>query len=748
MQKLVFGLMSVFCIGFTSFSQTKSIEKGTYISASKGQKIKLNLLDDNKYELVFYSGEYEIKGDSLLFKNQQKTADVFELTYSKDKSIKSKKVKIKFIDAYYSFYLGTQTGTQDVEYQKIKIDYNINPDQTDVTVEIERSDFIYLVYEGYDGAGSVAKYALPKDINDVAVKYTPDLMGDLKISGYFDSKTNELTLGEKAGKNPLVFRSEKEASTSVSNSKIMPLESLVIPNWTYPGKEPLIQDDFGSEVVVDTTVYPPLSQEDVPAKVDFKLKIENNLKEAIAMTKKVPGKYLVVYSNAKNIAVKEEFETFIKDQEIQVGYNFYDGYRPELDRYNFYLASKDDKKWLKNNTIEDDPTIVILDGEGRILAKAKATLESKGYQFSYVDQVCKDLDRNVAVYAFYKVISDKKSTDASLITAFNKVSALELPYSYDTQYTVAENENSGDFKIDFPKLDKKEVSQRWYNLVAAHQKDVKPNMYLVETILKEIKNIGFTKQLFKEEKVLNDADFLAIDYVIKHAAVIETERQAFNTNTDEIHAVGNISSEISKAFYSENYYSEFTGEKIGKQDQKKVASVYKKLIANGNGTFNSYKSYLNYLKSVSATSEIDSDYLKEFDPFFTQFLSLENGNAFEQLDKLLESMDAGSEGYHDSWISFKETCSYMCNESAWSVVVKPEHANFLKNAINWSEYSLVINKNNPYYLDTLAQLYYLDGQKEKAIKTQEQALKYVEAVDELSLADMKEVLEKMQNGTY
>ncbi|MNL88933.1 hypothetical protein D3C87_2189610 [compost metagenome] len=61
----------------------------------------------------------------------------------------------------------------------------------------------------------------------------------------------------------------------------------------------------------------------------------------------------------------------------------------------------------------------------------------------------------------------------------------------------------------------------------------------------------------------------------------------------------------------------------------------------------------------------------------------------------------------------------------------------------------MISKNNPYYLDTLAQLYYKDGQKDKAIATQTLAVKYLnDTVEEEIASEIKEVLAKMQNGTY
>ena len=72
----------------------------------------------------------------------------------------------------------------------------------------------------------------------------------------------------------------------------------------------------------------------------------------------------------------------------------------------------------------------------------------------------------------------------------------------------------------------------------------------------------------------------------------------------------------------------------------------------------------------------------------------------------------------------------------------------MKKAIKWSESSLRIEKNNAYYLDTLAQLYYKNGEKQKAISTQEQALKQASEIDETTKQDMQNVLEKMKNGTY
>ncbi|QSB26910.1 CDC27 family protein [Flavobacterium sp. CLA17] len=747
MRNFISSFFAFFCLISVSFSQTNSIEKGTYISTNKGQKIKLNLLDNNKYELVFYSGEYKIKGDSLLFSQEVKTDDSFNLAFKNDK--KAKKIKIKFLEpSYYSLYIGTQKGSEPVQYQKVSdLKTKVDPDwiNPDLEFEIEKTDYLYLVYEGYDSESRLYKYALPKDVSEVTIKYELDVLGDLNITGIFDRKTNELKISEQKGKNPLVFLNEKETPEVIA-SKVLPIEKQTISNWTYPGKEILLGDDFGtvadsSAVTVDSAYASP--------KINFKFKIESSLKEAIAATKNAKTKFLVVYTDSKNPSAKADFDAFVKEQEVQVGYNMYDVYDPQYDIFNYYLATADDKKWLKANKINDNPSVIVLNGEGDVLTSAKSTLNDQKAKFNYYDEFCKKVQRVNAFNTFNKVVKNKKATDVDLIAAFNRAAVLELPYDYESDYevAVAAENNTVDFKLPKTALDKKEVSQTWKKLIEAHQKDTKPNMLLVETILKEIKNQGFSKQFFKEDRVLNDTDFLSIDYLIKHYDAIEKARSEVVDATAPAVSVTNLSGDISSALQINSYVSQEGVE--GTANQDKIISIYKKLIAIGKGGFECYKNYFAYLSQDSDESADNTAFLKEFNTYFNTYLSTEKGNVIETLDQLFATIDANSEYSYNGWNSFKEYHSNLANTAAWSVVEKPANAAFIKTAILWSEYSLAVTKNNPYYLDTLAQLYYKDGQKEKAIELQKKALQYSATVYEPdTLNDMKAVLEKMQNGTY
>ncbi|WP_337968362.1 hypothetical protein [uncultured Flavobacterium sp.] len=739
MRNFLWSFLMFFCLISVSFSQTKGIEKGSYLSTNKGQKIRLNLLDDNKYELVFYSGDYKIKGDSLVFTQTAKSGAAFDVAFKNDKN--AKKVKITFLEpSYYTFYIGTQNGTEPVQYQKITdIRSKVDPDwvKTDLEFEIDHVDYLYLVYEDYQGESKISKYALPKDASEATIKYELDALGDLNISGYFDKKTNELMISEQSGKNPIAFVNAKDAQPD-KVSKVIPLENKTVSSFTYPGKDALADNGFSTEVSVDSAYADAVAT----PKIDFKFKVENDLKKAIAATAASKSKFLVVAVDGKNPSAKAEFDTFIKDQETQVGYNMYEVYDPQYDLFNYYLATANDKKWLKTNKIQDNPSLAVLNGDGVILATSKSKLTEKQYQFNYYDGFSKKLKRVNAFYDFNKVLNNKKATDASLILALNKIASLEIPYEYET----TENDTV-DFKLTKVVIDQKTVDQTWKKLIEGHQKDTKPNMYLVETILKEIKNQGFSKQFLSEDRVLNDTDFLAIDYLIKQYDAIENERLAFNSIEGEVHAIGSLNTEITTTLQQNKYIAEEKGSADG--NQSKIISVYKKLIAANKANYDCYQNYFTYLSEAEDKDGSNTTYLKEFSSYFNTHLTSGKGSAIEQLDAMYSALDNSSDYQYDGWRTFKEYHSNLANSTAWAVVLKPQNSNFLKSAITWSEYSLVVSKNNPYYLDTLAQLYYKDDQKQKAIETQALAVKYLnDTVEEETATEIKETLTKMQNGTY
>jgi hypothetical protein len=334
----------------------------------------------------------------------------------------------------------------------------------------------------------------------------------------------------------------------------------------------------------------------------------------------------------------------------------------------------------------------------------------------------------------------KKIKDADLIQVLNRISSLEIPYGADSDSTTVVLD--GEFDFTKVTLDKNKIQATWQTLIQAHEKDTEPNMALVEVILKEINNKGFNKQLFGEEKALSSTDFKAIDYLIKHHKAIDSGSFLYGQQAGEGHEIAYLSNEISYAL-AQNSGLELADS--GEDSEEKIISIYKKLIAV-EGTFDCYRNYFDYLRVYTETDDRDNLFLKEFDVYFNKFLAHEE-SIIESLDEVYTSTGA-KQGYSMSWTEFKDYHTNLCNETAWSVVLKSASPEFVKKAIHWSELSLKIKKNNAYYLDTLAQLYYKDGQKQKGIATQEAAVRFSEEIEGGTKAEIHETLVKMKNGTY
>jgi hypothetical protein len=736
MRNLIGSFLGFIFVTTSLFAQSTTVEKGSYLSTNDGQKIKLNLLDNNKYELVFFSGDYEVKNDSLVFTSDAKSNGVFDVDFSDVKTSNSDKIKVSFFEGPYDgFYIGTQNAAEPVEYKRFSdvVEVSLDTTQSASSFEIDHSKFLYLVYENYYGLCKMSKFEVPKTATTITIRYRPNILDNLKIKGFFDKEKKELVVAEMKGKNPIVFQQEA-AVAQLAASKIIPVENVSLTNWTYPGKNSSVLAEPDA-VLVDSAA---VSYE--APKVDFKLKVEKSFSKALKATQKKDNKFLVLYKDTNQVSSRTNFETFIKEQEVQVSNNFYEAYDSKYDRFNYYLVSKKDKNELKNYKIEAAPSITILDGNGAVLAKAKSNLADKATQFHYYYAFYTQLERVSALSNLKKLIDLNKAKDADLIKALNRISSLEIPYGVESDSTTVVLD--GEFDFTKVTLDKNKLQSAWENLIQAHEKDTEPNMALVEVVLKEINNKGFNKQLFGEEKAFNNADFNAMDYLIKHHKAIDSGRSQYIEQASEGHELGDLSTEISYAL-AQNSGLEVADS--GEDYEEKIISIYKKLIAV-EGTFDCYRNYFDYLRVYTETDDRENLFLKEFDAYFNKFLAHE-GSIIESLDEVYTSTGA-KQGYSMSWTEFKDYHTNLCNETAWSVVLKSASPEFVKKAIHWSELSLKIQKNNAYYLDTLAQLYYKDGQKEKGIATQEAAVRFSENIEQETKAEIQETLIKMKNGTY
>ncbi|PBJ13214.1 hypothetical protein [Flavobacterium sp. ACN6] len=739
MRSFLCVLLMFFCLQIPSFAQQETLKNKSYYSLdSSGRRAKFNLLDNNKFEFVTLYGDYQVKGDSLVFTGWNVDIPFFEVKYLKKTSIASDKIKLSFQNdqGFYGLYLGTQDGTDPVQYQKISklVEYNSDGD-ADESFVIKRTQYLYLISEGFDyEPRKIFKYEIPNAITELQIKVNYFSSGITQFSSFYNKSKNQLLISSTSDVVTIFHPNEPVADSN--NSIIQPLEKKEVLNWTYPGKE---TDDYGD-------VASPQEISDLPD-TDFRLKIEKTLADAIKKTKTDGNKFLVVYSDPKNAEAQAEFDNLIKKQEQYIGYvsNIYD---PQYDLYNFYLASKEDESWLKKNKMTDSPVLMILDENGTILTVAKSNLSpDKIDRFSYYDSFNGKLKRTYLKNNFSQIISSKNSKDVKLVKAFYDVSALGTLGDYDYEYS-EEYGNKDDFKFIKFDLDKKKARQVWKKLIEAHQNDITPDMLLVQVILQEIKNVGYTKQVYLEHKILDETDFKSIDYLIKHYDAIDAKRAIFNDQENTSIKIGNISAEISIVLQNSTSRYEEENTRYTKSDQKKIKEAYDKILLIDKGNFEFYKNYFLYLADNAEETNDNYKYIQEFEKYFDKYL-INKENLIQNLDIIFDNAFDSNSLYYYDWKEFKEYYSNLCNEISWAVVLNLKQQSYVKRAINWSECSLVLNKNNPYYLDTLAQLYYKDGQKQKAIETQTLAVKYLAVVGEEETAnEIKETLAKMQNGTY
>ena len=794
--KKIFLLIAIF-LSLIANAQNSEIENGVYIAKNKGQKIKLILSENKNYDLSFMSGKYDVKNDSIILKNPSERKSNFDLVYTFGQNIKFDKIRIKLNCSYYDFesvYIASFNGSAAPIYKRVSDILKENEIESTSGVaifDIDRADFLVLAKENYVLITEISKFKIADKVTEIEITDRSNEDQTLNLAGIFDKNAKTLTISENS-KNPIVFNLESQFIENQIDI-IQPFESKKVNNWNYPGKDNYQIDAAKSAEYAGTVMDSAATATVEP--INFQLKVAKSFLDALKETNKTPNKFLVIYYDAKSKVAKSQFDEYIVNQSKDIGYNMYSGYDPQYDLYNYYMASKSDEKWFKNNKIKEFPCLVVVNKEGEILSQSNKSIFDLQNQFHYYDDFNKKLKRTNALLSFKKAM-DKKQSDSEAIKAFSEVSALEIPYEYtddsqkagydapilmeDVKFVpptivkeeiefkeiqkdeIKINPNSEDVpeKIEeapmatetvydekpdyniFTKVnfDKKQVQMTWNNLIQNHKKDKQPNIDLTLTIIKELGNQGFTKQLFNEEKILDTTNFEALDYLFKHFDAIEKARINSKYNVDAIHNIDFLETEIGKILTGA---VRLIKPETPMETQQKIVTYYKKLQTIDKSNNDLIIDYFNLLKDIATKTNSETQYILEYDAFFNETF---NGkiNVFEKLDDLFTNQNHFGIDY---WSEFKNSYSNVSNDAAWYVVENSKKPETIKKAIKWSENSLLITQKNHYYLDTLAQLYYKNGEKEKAIETEQLAIDN-NNLDKENIDSYRDTLEKMKNGTY
>ena len=758
-------------VGFTQ------IKTGTYKSSSKNGDILLRINEDKTYEMSFFYGEYTVSKDTIVFNSNKINASVFSVKSIPDVP-KSSALKLKFSDsqiAYYStsIFIGTQeTETSEIQYKRLSEFVVMNPTTyeypKDFSVELTKGKYLYLVDAKNDEA-SVSKFEISENTNEVSVEYDAYSYSNLKLKGFIDGTTGQLAISD--GKTPLLFSFEKYDEPKKVTDEINPVQVIDEKNWQ---KIHGFIDE--AEATYVDSAYPESNK---PPYV-FKYTIEKNYKDALKATEKTPTKLLVVAFDLKNKNAKTEFDTFVKSNQESLSSYMYDNYLPEYDKFNYYLATEKDKSILDKYKIKSDKELLFFNGQGDLLYHTSATLTDKQYDyFSPYSAINTELEKVNQYAQLDKSLSNKNASAVEITAVLKKSLKLESSYNYATDAVIAPpvtqvrevpaNETEEAAKVveeaaaavvdtavavydnyDYSLIKDKEnlyslkatnqqVQEKWLKAVDYFSAKNIYDKDFVTVAKAELNNTGFSNKLFNnQDKLLKNSDFKILDYVYKNYQNIIVQDSITQQNYDYTYYESPIGTVLYDVFYKNtNLY-----DNPEKKQIDKVMDYYEQYLKVSNKDFSVLQNYLNALKDNSTQESINKKYVDYYTSYFDDIIK-KDSNIIENLDEAFTNRPTGS---YDTWESFKSSFSNLANDVAWHVVEKSADKATIQKAIIWSETSLKIAKSVHYYLDTLAQLYYKNGEKTKAISTEEKALEL--GKDSEYSEEYKITLEKMKNGTY
>ncbi|WP_438966469.1 hypothetical protein [Flavobacterium sp.] len=780
-----------FCISL--FAQNNTIDPGIYNSQGLQKGIQLKVNEDKTYEMILLKGTISTKNDSLYFSNNKSSSSSFKVIQHNSTITKDSLVLVfngtnmYGIDVYYGLQ---NTLDEKVNYQSISKNYDYAfGNENEATLNIGKAKYFCLL-EYIKGKSYVSKYQLNANISKIEVNYNYAEINKLEFTG-IAKEDKSISLY-----NNTINNSNRELFSFVNEEINNNEENLLIP-IIYE-----IEEDFKIQEE-DNLSYP---EEIVESKYKFKLVVDGSLKEALNTLNKSPNKFLVITYNPNNKNETRDFNEFIQNYEKNLSYEMYEEYVPEYDKYNFYLATSKDKKIFDEKL--NIPQIAIVNSKGNKIYHTTGTLAendklfenynelytqlTKANVYSDIDnkfenkkitpKELKELLKNtlkletpyINSFAAVEVISDEEATAEEVTKVIETTiedkqneeyvlesteiavdSARYSTYNDYSYYEIKDIENL--YKL---KTTKEVLEQKWIQVLDYY---IKQNDYdddLVKIIKKELLNEGFTIKLFSQfNKELKNTDFRSIDYLFKYYEVInkKVEIQEIMYN-DSIVPMEEVADYYGKEYYDDEKSIYYVLEEVFRNNTNNNYNFSNEYILK---TLSYYKKYNNiliennifsthYLDALLTNIDILNDRNELYDSFEKHYNSIitdSNLNVIESLDEAFSKVD--SYDYQNDWTSFKFFFSQTSNSIAWSVVENERDSELIKKAIKWSETSLKVEKNNHYYLDTLAQLYYKNGQKQKGIETEEKAIKFAqENEDDYNIEEYKNVLEKMQNGTY
>lgn len=424
----------------------------------------------------------------------------------------------------------------------------------------------------------------------------------------------------------------------------------------------------------------------------------SSLKKAL---KSLKYEEVLVVVNQSN---KQEYQDFVELFSNWINAKHVSDEKAGQTKFRFYFTNSKDAYWVKKLKLQNG--VGFVNKYKDVIYQDTSGIKATESSFYYLSDTYTEVERIHYLKLLDNEIIKPKISESQLIKVLSKVRdfAYDLPkYGYGVEVFPAVGENNSiHYKI---KATPKQVTELISKLIYRHKTDISIDYKFVNFLLEEyITNNSFFKMMVnKDANTLTNLDFKAINYVAWFSKDIEKELKENNTNLS-----------ISAKNYMSSVVSLFTIAANTSDYPKEIQSVISDFLRAKNNNPDLINLYMDILKNDRPEVMVEF-----FDEYFTNTF-----NASKNITKQFDALFTDAVTSHN-WIVFRQQFSHTCNAVA-KKVCDENNKQFLNKAIIWSKVSLELQPNEPLYLNILARLYALKGDKNSAIVTQEKAIAFAE----------------------
>jgi hypothetical protein len=723
-----------------------------YVSDKYGNNLKLILKENKNYQLIYSEGVYNQTKDTMYLTSQAKEKELFTVVpiaqaKTLDSIVLSFTSEIGYPSTYNIAIASSSEESESLNFYPLyyfESSPNTTLSENLIKFKIKKAKFLFIA----------KKNSATNEYEVLRYEISP--------------KTSELQISENynAG-NKLIGEFNEKGNIVISENGAYPIEFILQDKLTVPEQSQCLTPTKTKDIYIDwnfATLYNPNNDYSVPGSDTIKVTIETTLKEALKNLKVNPQACLIIVNEPKDV-----FDNFISMHKTSaVDMKYYDETDKNIFDFVFYNLKEDEINWLEKKNFSKNTKLLVLNtNELPVFYSEESVnklLAGGLYSYEYIN-----LSRQIKSIAGLCFVDEDLLNEkinvpqlkTVLYNATNKLNHISLfpeeineaansttvPASIDS---IVEYEyNTSDIPVFRGKFYKSKITKQDLEIIFSrildyYEKAPSYDRELFYTLYKELNNEGISFKLFGDQKNLSSKkDFRGIDYLLKYYQTA-CEFENNNVNYDSIDynnyvyfpATGDIKYLMTN-YLSRNLSDGFQ-ENSSMEQKKEIITHYHDYLFNSPSDYYLLNSYVNSLIANRNQVELFS--------FYENFISrFETQNIIESLNNYYEN------NYDLNWYDLKNNFSTMANNVSWYVVEnKINDSDRIKNAIEWSEMSLKLSRNNAYYMDTLAQLYYMNGDKQKAITTQEKAIDNYKGADvnPETLTEMKNVLEKMQRDAY